>query len=53
MISIELTQEQASALLQLLDVAIKAGGYSNAKAAMPIIEVVLKAAQPTQSAPVE
>jgi hypothetical protein len=45
MISINLTQEQANNLLQLLDVAIKAGGYSNAKAALPIIEIVLQAGQ--------
>jgi hypothetical protein len=30
MIKIELTQEQTNSLLQLIDVAIKAGGYQNA-----------------------
>jgi len=32
MIKIELTQEQANALLQLIDVAVKAGGVANARA---------------------
>ena len=53
MITIELTQEQANALLQLLDVSIKAGGYQNAKIAVPLIEIVLKSAQPAQPTVVE
>ena len=44
-LTITLTKDQANALLQLLDVAIKAGGYSNAKAAVPIIELILQSAQ--------
>ena len=36
MIKIELTTEQANALMQLVDIAIKAGGYQNAKVGVPM-----------------
>jgi len=55
MIHIELTQEQANQLLQLIDIAIKAGGYQNAKEAggyqnakvgVPLADIIIAAAQP-------
>lgn len=46
MIKIELTQEQANALLQLIDVAVKAGGVANARAAIPLVDLIINAAQP-------
>ena len=45
MIHIELTQEQANSLLQLIDIAIKAGGYQNAKVGVPIADIIIAAAQ--------
>ena len=45
MIHIELTQEQANQLLQLIDIAIKAGGYQNAKVGVPLADIILTAAQ--------
>ena len=45
MIKIELTTEQANALMQLVDIAIKAGGYQNAKVAVPIADIILEAAK--------
>jgi len=49
MIKIELTQEQFNTVLQLIDIAIKAGGYANAKVAVPVVEFILEAAK--QQAP--
>ena len=46
MITIELTQEQANALLQLIDIAVKAGGVANARAALPLVDLIVSAAQP-------
>ena len=46
MIHIELTQEQANQLLQLIDIAIKAGGYQNAKVGVPLADIIIQAAQP-------
>ena len=46
MIKIELTQEQATSLLQLVDIAVKAGGIQNAKVAMPLVDIIVAAAQP-------
>jgi len=46
MITIELTQEQANSLLQLIDIAIKAGGYQNAKVGVPLADLIIAAAQP-------
>ena len=45
MIKIELTQEQANQLLQLIDIAVKAGGIANAKAALPLADIIITAAQ--------
>jgi hypothetical protein len=45
MIKIELTAEQANALLQLIDIAIKAGGFQNAKVGVPLAEIILDAAK--------
>jgi len=44
MIQIELTQEQANQLLQLIDIAIKAGGYQNAKVGVPLADIIIQAA---------
>ena len=46
MIKIELSTEQANSLLQLIDIAIKAGGYQNAKVGVPLADLILAAAQP-------
>jgi len=46
MIKIELTQEQANQLLQLIDIAIKAGGFQNAKVGVPLADIIISAAQP-------
>lgn len=46
MIKIELTAEQANALLQLIDIAVKAGGVANARAALPLVDLIVSAAQP-------
>jgi hypothetical protein len=45
MIKIELTAEQVNALLQLIDIAIKAGGFQNAKVGVPLAEIILDAAK--------
>ena len=45
MIKIELTQEQVQSLLQLIDIAIKAGGYANAKVGVPLADTIIQAAQ--------
>jgi len=45
MIKIELNQEQANSLLQLIDIAVKAGGIANAKAALPLVDIIVNAAQ--------
>jgi hypothetical protein len=42
---IHLTTEQANQLLQLIDVAVKAGGVANARAAIPLVDLILAAAQ--------
>ena len=44
-ITIKLTQEQANSLLQLIDIAVKAGGIANAKAALPLVDIIVNAAQ--------
>jgi hypothetical protein len=44
-ITITLTQEQTNSLLQLIDIAIKAGGYQNAKVGVPLADIILTAAQ--------
>lgn len=44
--TIELNTQQADTLLKLLDVAIKVGGYANAKPAVELIDLIIAAAQP-------
>ena len=44
MIKIELTIEQANSLLQIIDVAIKVGGFQNAKVAVPLADLILESA---------
>lgn len=46
---IHLTTEQANQLLQLIDVAVKAGGVANARAALPLVDLILAAAQQPKS----
>ena len=46
MIKIELSTEQVNQLLQLIDIAIKAGGYQNAKVGVPLADIILDAAKP-------
>ena len=46
MIKIEFTQEQTNSLLQLIDIAVKAGGVANARAALPLVDLIVSAAQP-------
>ena len=45
MIKFELTPEEANGVLQLIDIAIKAGGIANAKVGPPIFEKIMAAAQ--------
>ena len=45
MIKLELTPEEANGVLQLIDIAIKAGGIANAKVGLPIFDKILAAAQ--------
>ena len=45
-INIKLTQEQVISLLQLVDIAVKAGGIQNAKVALPLVDIIVEAAQP-------
>jgi len=45
MIKIELSTEQVNSLLQLIDIAIKAGGYQNAKVGVPLADLILASAQ--------
>jgi hypothetical protein len=49
MITIELTPEQTNTLLQLIDIAIKAGGFQNAKVGVPLAELILEAAKQSQA----
>ena len=46
MIKIELSTEQVNSLLQLIDIAVKAGGVANARAALPLVDLIVNAAQP-------
>ena len=45
MITIQLTTEQTNNLLALIDIAIKAGGFQNAKVGVPIADLILEAAR--------
>ena len=49
MIHVELTQEQANQLLQLIDIAVKAGGLANARVAVPLADIIISAAQNQKS----
>jgi len=44
MIKLELTPEEANGVLQLIDIAIKAGGIANAKVGLPIFEKIMAVA---------
>jgi len=48
MIRIELTEEKAKALVELLDVAIKAGGLQVAKAAVVLVDDIMAAVKESQ-----
>lgn len=54
-LTIELTQTEAQNLVNLLDVATKAGGIQNARVALPLVEKVMIEAQKAfgQPAPAE
>jgi len=45
MIKIELTTEQANILLQLVEIAMKAGNINNVKAGLPLYDLILDAAK--------
>jgi hypothetical protein len=45
MIKIELTVEQANTLLQLVEIAMKAGNINNVKAGLPLYDLILDAAK--------
>ena len=47
MITMQLTTEQTNNLLALIDIAIKAGGFQNAKVGVPIADLILEAARGT------
>ena len=49
MITIQLTTEQVNNLLQLIDIAIKAGGFQNAKVGVPLADLILEAAKGQQN----
>ena len=40
---------RTNTLLQLIDIAIKAGGFQNAKVGVPIAELILEAAKQSQA----
>jgi hypothetical protein len=48
MIKFELTPEEANGVLQLIDIAIKAGGIANDKVGLPIFDKIMEAAQAIQ-----
>ena len=50
MIKFELTPEEANGVLQLIDIAIKAGGIATDKVGLPIFEKILAVAQASQPA---
>jgi len=49
--TIELTKEEANALLQLIDIAIKSGGIQVAKAGVVLSEKILAEASKQQPQP--
>lgn len=48
MIKIELTIEQTNALLQLVEIGMKAGNINNIRAGLPLYELILEAAKSSQ-----
>ena len=46
--TLNLTNEEANALAQLLDLAVKAGGLGAAEAALPIFKKLQDAAKPQE-----
>lgn len=47
--SIRLTEAEIQSILNALDLAIKAGGIQNARAALPIVDKILSQTQPIQA----
>lgn len=47
--TLELTNEEAQALAQLLDLAVKAGGLNAATAAVPLFQKLQDAAKPQET----
>ncbi len=45
-IIVKLNEQEANNIIQLLDIAVKAGGLANAAVALPIVEKIKQAAQP-------
>jgi len=45
-ITLKLNEQEANNIIQLLDIAVKAGGLANAAVALPIVEKIKQAAQP-------
>jgi hypothetical protein len=54
-LTLELTQAEAQNIVNLLDVATKAGGIQNARVALPLVEKIVMEAQKAfgQSQPAE
>jgi hypothetical protein len=54
-LNLELTQAEAQNIVNLLDVATKAGGIQNARVALPLVEKIVMEAQKAfgQSQPAE
>lgn len=52
-LKLELTPEEANATINLIDIAIKAGGVANARVGMPIIDKVINAANEQFPAPAQ
>ena len=46
--TLELTNDEANALAQLLDLAVKAGGLQAAQAAVPLFQKLQEAAKPQE-----
>ena len=49
MIKIELTQQEAQNLVDLLDVATKAGGIQAAKIVVPLVDKIVAAVKETET----
>ena len=48
-VTIELTTIQADSLIKLIDIAIKVGGYANAKAGVELVDLVLESSKQSAS----